>query len=174
MATALGTRSRMNEPIAIPLTDARALEVSLVGGKAASLGRLVAEDFSVPQADLLTARFFARWIEAMTSAPEWRDLRAVLIDPDGSDSGEIEPQCAALKARASRLEFDIGQRRALDDIADRAGQGVLAVRSSAPEEDLAHASFAGLYETRLNVTPADLAAAVRDCFAACFDARLFV
>ena len=174
MATALGTRSRMNEPLAIPLADPRALEASLVGSKAASLGRLVAEDFLVPQADLLTARFFARWIEAMTSAPEWRDLRAVLIDPDGSDSGEIEPRCAALKARASRLAFDIGQRRALDDIADRAGQGVLAVRSSAPEEDLAQASFAGLYETRLNVTPADLAAAVRDCFAACFDARLFV
>lgn len=174
MATALGTRSRMNEPIAIPLTDARALEVSLVGGKAASLGRLVAEDFSVPQADLLTARFFAPWIVAMTSAPEWHDIRTVLIDSDGSHSGEIAQRCTALKARASRLEFDIEQRRALDDVADRAGQGVLAVRSSAPEEDLAHASFAGLYETRLNVTRADLVAAVRQCFAVCFDARLLV
>jgi len=174
MATALGTRSRMNEPLAIPLADPRALEASLVGGKAASLGRLVAEDFSVPQADLLTARFFARWIEAMTSAPEWRDLGAVLIDSDGSDAGEIELQCTALKARASRLEFDIEQRQALDDVAERARHRVFAVRSSAPEEDLAHASFAGLYETRLNVTSADLVAAVRQCFAACFDARLLI
>lgn len=174
MATALGTRSRMNEPLAIPLADPRALEASLVGGKAASLGRLVAEDFSVPQADLLTARFFAPWIEAMTSAPEWHDLRAMLIDFDGSDAGEIEQQCTALKARASRLAFDIEQRQALDDVAERVRHGVLAVRSSAPEEDLAHASFAGLYESRLNVTSADSAAAVRDCFAACFDARLLV
>lgn len=174
MATSLGTRSRMNEPIAIPLADARALEASLVGGKAASLGRLVAADLPVPRADLLTTHFFAPWIDAMTSAPEWHDLRAVMIDSDGSDAGEFERQCAALKARASRLGFDIEQQRALDDVADRTGHGVLAVRSSAPEEDLAHASFAGLYETRLNVIPADLAAAVRDCFAACFDARLLI
>ena len=174
MATTLGTRCRMNEPLAIPLADPRALEPSLVGGKAASLGRLVAEDFPVPQADLLTVRFFVPWIEAMTSAAQWHDLRAVLIDSDGSEAGEIEQQCTALKARALRLEFDIKQRQALDEIVNRARDGVFAVRSSALEEDLAHASFAGLYETRLHVTPGDLVGAVRQCFAACFDARLLV
>ena len=164
----------MNRPLVVPLTDARALEASLVGGKAASLGRLVAENFPVPQAELLTTHFFVPWIEAMTSAAAWRDLRTALIDSDRLDTGEIEQRCAALKARASRLELDVKQRQALNEIADRAGDGVFAVRSSALEEDLTHASFAGLYETRLHVTRADLAAAVRQCFAACFDARLVV
>ena len=162
----------MNGPLAISLADARARDRSLVGGKAASLGRLLAEGFPVPQADLLTTHFFAPWIGAITATAEWRDLRGVLADPDGTD--EIEQRCAALEARASRLDFDIEQRQALDEVADRAGNGVLAVRSSASEEDLAYASFAGLYETRLHVTQADLATAVRDCFAACFDARLLV
>ena len=164
----------MNGPLAISLADARALEASLVGGKAASLGRLAVEGFGVPPADLLTTHFFAPWIDAMTAGPAWHDLCAVLADPDGSDADEIERRCSALKARASRLEFGAEQRQALDEVADRARHGTLAVRSSAADEDLPGASFAGLYETRLHVATADLAAAVRYCFAACFDARVLV
>lgn len=169
----------MNRPLAVPLADAEALEASLVGGKAAALGRLVAEGFPVPDADVLTAHFFAPWIDAMTSAPEWRDLRAVVVGTAHPDVATVEQRCTALKARAACLEFDVEQRQALDEVADRAGGDgaggdALAVRSSAPDEDLAEASFAGLYETRLHVTAADLAAAVRHCFAACFDAHLIV
>lgn len=174
MATGRQNKARMVEPLAISLADARATEASLVGGKAASLGRLVAEGFPVPRADVLTTHFFAPWIDTMTSAPEWHDLRAAVVDPDGCDVDKIEPRCTAVKARASRLELDVEQRQALDAVADRAGHGVLAVRSSAPEEDLAGASFAGLFETRLGVNAADLAEAVRHCFAACFDARVLV
>ena len=164
----------MNRPSAIRLTDARALEAALVGGKAASLGRLVADGLLVPQAGVLTTHFFAPWIDAMTASPEWHDLRAVLDGTDGSRAAGIEQRCTALKARAARLELSLWQRQALDDVADHAGHGVVAVRSSAPGEDLAHASFAGLYETRLLVRPADLAAAVRHCYSACFDVRLIV
>lgn len=162
----------MNRPLAVSLADARALEASLVGGKAAALARLVAENFQVPDAGLLTTRFFAPWIDAMTSAPEWRGLRAVVVGTEKPDVALIEQRCTALKVNAASLEFDVEQRQALDEVAESVGPGVLAVRSSAPEEDLAYASFAGLFETRLGVTAADLAAAVRHCFAACFDARL--
>jgi rifampicin phosphotransferase len=44
------------------------------------------------------------------------------------------------------------------------GDGPLAVRSSAAAEDLAGASYAGLYETFLDVDPAQLADAVWDCW----------
>ena len=54
------------------------------------------------------------------------------------------------------------------------GAGPLAVRSSSPEEDLAGASFAGLYETFLDVEPATLPEAVRACFCACLDQRVLL
>ena len=164
----------MDKPLAMRLADARALEVSLVGGKAASLARLRGAGFPVPEADLLTTHFFTRWIETVASTPEWRDISALLVDADGSMTGEVETLCTALKATASRLDMDIDQRKTIDEVADRAGSGVLAVRSSSPEEDLAGASFAGLYESVLNVSVEGLAAAVRHCFASCFDARVLI
>ena len=70
------------------------------------------------------------------------------------------------------------QRQALEDLCNSLaalGEDVLfAVRSSSPEEDLASASFAGGYETRLGVPPADLENAVRHCFASSLDARVLV
>ena len=70
------------------------------------------------------------------------------------------------------------QQNALDDLRQRLaalGDDVLfAVRSSSPEEDLASASFAGGYETRLGVRPDDLDDAVRHCFASSLDERVLV
>ena len=150
------------------------MEVSLVGGKAASLARLHGGGFQVPEAGLLTTHFFAEWIAEITSAPEWQDIPDLLINADGFNTGEVEARCSALLEHASRLEMDLAQRKALDEIADRFESGVFAVRSSSPEEDLAGASFAGLYESVLNVSIDGLAAAVRHCFAYCFDVRLLV
>lgn len=54
----------------------------------------------------------------------------------------------------------------LAQAAARCGGGRFAVRSSGTAEDLPDASYAGLYETFLNVAPDGLAEAVRRCFAA--------
>jgi phosphohistidine swiveling domain-containing protein len=59
-----------------------------------------------------------------------------------------------------------GWQNALTEAAGRLGASRFAVRSSAAAEDLPEASYAGLYETYLNVPVAELVEAVRRCFAA--------
>ncbi|HWJ54151.1 MAG TPA: PEP/pyruvate-binding domain-containing protein [Propionibacteriaceae bacterium] len=59
-----------------------------------------------------------------------------------------------------------GWERSLEAAARSLGAPRLAVRSSAVAEDLPDASYAGLYETYLNVPIAGLGEAVRRCFAA--------
>ena len=61
---------------------------------------------------------------------------------------------------------------ALQNAANEIGPGPFAVRSSAASEDLAEASYAGMYETYLNVDPADLAEAVRRGFNAVSSQRV--
>jgi rifampicin phosphotransferase len=65
-----------------------------------------------------------------------------------------------------------GLEERLAAAAGRLGGDRFAVRSSAAAEDLPDASYAGLYETYLNVPVAGLAAAVRRCVAAADSERV--
>jgi pyruvate,water dikinase len=56
--------------------------------------------------------------------------------------------------------------------ADRTGPGPFAIRSSAAAEDLAGASYAGLYETFLNVEKDDLVDGIRRCLASAAHGRV--
>src|SRR6266540_1153595 len=60
----------------------------------------------------------------------------------------------------------------LASLAGRLGGDRFAVPSSGAAEDLADASYAGLYETYLNVPPTGLGDAVRRCFAAAVSERV--
>jgi len=61
---------------------------------------------------------------------------------------------------------------ALSAATERLGSGPFAVRSSGVDEDLPGASYAGQYETVLNVAAEDVPAAVRHCWASAFSDRV--
>lgn len=82
----------------------------------------------------------------------------------------VPPGFVVTKDAFDRLRTDLDS--ALHEAADRLGGGPFAVRSSAAAEDLPDASYAGLYETYLNIDRAGLADAVRRCFAAAASARV--
>jgi len=142
-----------------------AVALDAVGGKAASLARMTRAGLDVPAGAALPAALFEPWLREVTSGDAW----AAVIDAAPDDWGA---RCDAVKARAAELEPTDALRVAVEAIHARLDEPRYAVRSSSPEEDLASASFAGGYETRLGVPPDGLLDAVRACFASCLDARV--
>ena len=110
------------------LRDVRLSDAGEVGGKAASLGELLASGVHVPEGVVLTAE------AAAVRGPE---------RPWGFANGAWE-----------------------------LGPGPFAVRSSGVSEDGAHRSFAGMYETVLEVAPENLDEAVERCLASASAARV--
>ncbi|EOD42046.1 hypothetical protein EMIHUDRAFT_447557, partial [Emiliania huxleyi CCMP1516] len=111
-----------------------------------------------------------KWTAAVTASREWAAAEPKLGTPEGPRL------CVGLKRLAQRLPLSAAQTACLDTVrrAMEAWPGRLAaVRSSAPEEDGTGASFAGVFETKLGVSPEGLEAAVRACFASVFDHRVF-
>ncbi len=140
-----------------------------VGGKAISLIRMIEAGFPVPPGVVLTTGFFAPWFESIKSSTSWLQLTK-------APEEEWSSLCVLLKERARMLPISALQLDALTtvrkELAIRGTDLRFAVRSSSPEEDMASASFAGGYETRLGVRPEDLEEAVRHCFASTFDVRV--
>ena len=159
----------------VRLRTASDLPLAQVGGKAASLVRLARAGFPVPDGWLVTSEFFRSWTDVLGDSPEWQEVRSLANAASATDGRtQLTAACHAVKARARGLVLDGDQQRVVAEIAAALGDGVCAVRSSSPEEDLADASFAGLYETRLSVTGNGLEDAIRYCFASCLDARVAI
>ena len=150
-----------------------------VGGKAASLIRLSQAGFPVPSGNVLTTDFFAPWIEQIEKNANWHDVLSALFkvrtsQPNLQERESLSAACDELKQFSTDFDFTKEQRSALEEIRAATADHRFAVRSSSPEEDLAGASFAGLYETVLNVTSNTLETAVRQCFRSCLDARVLI
>jgi rifampicin phosphotransferase len=133
----------------VPLDSAEAALPHLAGGKAANLARLLAAGFPVPGGLVVTTTAFAAHLRHAGSAPPSARLEAL----DNPLPAAVE---AALREALSSL-----------------GSGPLAVRSSGVGEDLAGASFAGQYESVLDVRGVEaVILAVRRCWASTFAAHL--
>ncbi|MBI2954684.1 MAG: hypothetical protein HYY30_10245 [Chloroflexi bacterium] len=143
------TRSSIDTNFVLPLRDLAWADIALVGGKAANLGELIPAGLPVPDGFVLTTSAFDRFISA---------------NGLGSDS---PPEAVA----RGTLPRDLAE--ALRAAVQPLNGLPLAVRSSAVAEDLADASFAGQYETVLDVRGEEaLLAAVRQCWASAFKAHV--
>jgi phosphohistidine swiveling domain-containing protein len=124
-------------------------DVGRLGAKAANLGELVGAGFLVPEGFVVTTDAFERFLTINGLAPN------------------SSPETVS----TAPLPLEIEQ--AIRDSLIQMGKVPLAVRSSGVEEDLAGASYAGQYETFLDVHGQDaLLSAVRQCWASAFNSRL--
>jgi len=141
-----------------------------VGGKGLSLIRMTQAGLPVPAGFVCAASFFEPWLARLQTTAEWLAVQSALRRHD-----DLAASTNALKAICAGFGLASVQERQLDE-ALRAlpGDGFFAVRSSAPEEDLEGASFAGGYQTSLGVTKGTMRDALRSSFASAFDKRVFV
>ncbi|GFK95895.1 Phosphoenolpyruvate synthase [Fundidesulfovibrio magnetotacticus] len=158
-------------PLAVSLddlgSDALALASHAAGGKASNLARARVE-LGVPTPDgfALTAAAFQSFMEhAGLDALAARELE----DLSPLDLPDLEARCDRIRAAVLAAPLPDDLTRALDEslaaLAARSGaRPLLAVRSSAVGEDGA-ASFAGQYESVLDVPFEGAAAALREVYA---------
>lgn len=130
----------------------------VLGGKGASLDRLGKLGFLVPPAFCLTTSAFRAQLAAtVDTALEATGAVDVAAVADGLARGPLADGVA--RPLAGAIERLVAQ------LADGGFEPRFAVRSSAVGEDGSAASYAGLHETELDVTPSGIPGAVRRCWA---------
>src|SRR5919106_3509974 len=160
----------MTQEYLLPLDDRRAT-LETVGGKGASLARLLRAGVAVPGGFHLTTAAYERFLMAngLESGIRAALEKAETSKPDTleSASGEIEE----LILRGSMPE-EISEAISQAYAGLPGDEPAVAVRSSATAEDLPGASFAGQQESFLNVRgEKELKEAVKRCWASLWSAR---
>jgi pyruvate, water dikinase len=150
-------------------------DISRVGGKGANLGELGRAGLPVPPAFVITVDAYARFRAAsqLGSALD-KKLRGINVD-DPADLQQLSRELRELVENTPLPpELETEFTGAYDTLTREFGGGVgVAVRSSATAEDTAQFSFAGMFESFLNVRSKDeLLRRIRSCWASTFHARV--
>ena len=163
----------------VALDRAAGREGSLVGGKAANLGRLLEAGLPVPGGFCVTTAAFRLWLKANRDAVPLLD-RLDRLAPTGTAA--IRETAAALRRALAASPVPPPLQDAIRAAADQplrrgasaahGSPGPWAVRSSATAEDLPGASFAGQHDSLLKVRGAEpLIEAVRRCWVSLYNER---
>src|SRR3989339_344866 len=166
-------------------------DISIAGGKGASLAEMYNNKFPIPPGFVITAQAYGYFIEKTGLAEQ---MKEILSKIDIEDTDELSAAAKKVRELIEKAEmpkemqesiienYDIldSSRKALE-IANWKAANILkqghempfvAVRSSATTEDLADASFAGQQESFLNVKgDKELIKKVKECMASLFTAR---
>jgi len=166
------------EVLILWLNEVANQDVSLVGGKNASLGQMIQqlqpEGVNVPSGFATTAIAYQHFIQSSGLEDELRELFA---DLNVNDIHDLQQKGKKARSRILQTpfsdEFQEAIKEAYRELCEEYGKDTdVAVRSSATAEDLPEASFAGQQETYLNVQGVSaLLQACHKCFASLFTNR---
>ena len=141
-----------------------------VGGKGGSLGELHRAGINVPPGFVVCTEAFEGFIDALERCSP---LRARVEGLAADDLEELGAVSRELRTRIEDAPLPADLQQQIRDAYGRLGElgpsPAVAVRSSATTEDAADASFAGLQDTYLWVTQADLVMRkIRSCWASLY------
>ncbi|QHG83257.1 phosphoenolpyruvate synthase [Rhodococcus rhodochrous] len=153
-----------------PIAEVGAADAPTVGGKSANLGELTCAGFPVPPAFAVTTDAY---LDAMDAAGVRSRLAAEAAPAADIDDATLIRTSAELAALVTDSTVPAGMRAAIVSAYESLGPDVpVAVRSSAPAEDAADTSFAGIHESYTNIIGADaVIRAVQACWASLWSER---
>ena len=136
-------RHKIDEFI-VELDSPSALDHQITGTKAASVANLITQGINVPTGFVIPASVFANFIGPVTN-----EISRIFSNIDDTEIASIYEAEASIRDMLKIRELPQGLietiRHRLKDISTG-----FAIRSSATNEDLATASFAGMYDTFLD------------------------
>ena len=146
---------------------------SLVGGKASNLGQLITAGLPVPSGFCVTTTAFDHFL---SSCPKRTQLSNLLAQSSGHETGRIAELSREIRCCLAEVHVpEVVKDAVLSAWRQSGGERNYAVRSSATVEDAAGMSFAGQFESILNVRGADaLLEAIKTCWLSLFSERALV
>ena len=157
------------------LRDIRRTDTARVGGKGANLGELQNAGFSVPPAFVLSVGAYAHFRDGGLGAALDERLRGVNVDDPVGLQRLSRDLRTMVEGAAMPGDLEAAIVEAYEELARERGtaQPMVAVRSSATAEDTTQFSFAGMFESFLNVHGKEqLLRRVKSCWASTFHARV--
>ena len=157
--------------------EVRNSDVSIVGGKNASLGEMINSGLPVPPGFAVTAFSYERYIQEKKIAEQiYKIITETVTNPN--DPKQYDTASKKIRELIEKTDMpkdiETAIRTAYKELNKRLElkDTFVAVRSSATAEDLPDASFAGQQETYLNVKGSDdLIDKVRKCWSSLFTPR---
>jgi pyruvate,water dikinase len=153
--------------------DLTRADAPIAGGKGANLGEMTRAGLPVPPGFVVTVDAYRRFADESGLAAQVA-ARLETLDVDDPDQLRATSDGLQRLVRATPIPDDVHDAilGAYAELA-RAEDAFVAVRSSGTVEDSGERSFAGMFQSTLNVRGADaVLRAVKDCWASGFTARL--
>jgi len=157
--------------LVIPIEFIRESDAAQVGNKACSLGRMWRTGFRVPEGFCITS---AGYSEHLSQAGVRARVETALGRLDSSEAREKAGILSDIRQAITEAAIADSLQQEVEDAYKSLGAERVAVRSSATAEDLPEHSFAGLYDSFLNITNfADAVEAVKKCWASLWTERAY-
>ena len=144
-------------------------DFSLVGGKGANLGEMIGAGLPVPGGFVVLTNAYRAFVAANSLGPK---IDSILGSIDQDNMMELERAANSIQALFSEGHIPEEVSMAIEGAYSAIGDPPVAVRSSATAEDLPGTSFAGQYNTYLNVQgSSELLKYVKKCWGSLWNYR---
>ena len=153
--------------LVLKLTDSEASNPAITGGKAAPLARMALARFPVPPGFVVTTAAYSNAVSKIGG-----QIRSTVAGLSSDDFEAVAEVSEAVRKLFDDIELPATTLDLLKAAYEDLQANAVAARSSATDEDLAEASFAGQYDTYLNVLSFDqLIERIRKIWASAYSPR---